>query len=94
MGVRVQAQLSGGKLGARVPGTCRGEWESGYPSALLLVLQGLPCPFLHSPPALDPPTQGCGPLLQLIFTLLVASQDLGLARAHRKHWASEEMKSL
>lgn len=43
---------------------------------------------------LAPPSQRRGVLLQLIFTLLEASQDLGLARAHRKHWASEEMKNL
>lgn len=41
-----------------------------------------------------PPTQGCGQLLPLIFTVPVASQDLGLARAHRKHWASKEVKNL
>lgn len=81
------------KLGAHDFGTCRGEECLPFitftlsPRACISVI-------MFSFSCSGPHTQRYRQLLQLIFRLCVASRDLGLGRAHRKHLTSEETKSL
>lgn len=85
----------GRKLGARVFRTCRGKLESVcVPFSTFTFSPRALLPLLTFSSCSGPHTQRCGQLLQPVFTLLVASQDLGLERAHRKHLASKKTKNL